>query len=58
MADRHHHVPADTHEPRGTMDISDHVRTWHAFWNWSKWTVVALVILAFLLLMFRTNDGI
>ena len=39
------------------MDISDHVKTWLAFWNATKWSVVSLVLLALLLLLFRTNDG-
>ena len=39
------------------MDISDHVKTWNAFWEVSKWTAIALAVLAFLLLIFRTNDG-
>jgi hypothetical protein len=57
MADKHH-PPADDHNAGGTMDISDHTATWLAFWNASKWTAVALAVLAFLLLVFRTNDGV
>ena len=55
MADKHH--PADDHASHGTMDINDHVKMWLAFWNGAKWSVVALVVLALLLLVFRTNDG-
>lgn len=40
------------------MDISDHVRTWLAFWSATKWSVVALAVLGLLLLLFRTNDGV
>ena len=40
------------------MDISDHVRTWLAFWNATKWSCVALAALGLLLLLFRTNDGV
>ena len=39
------------------MDITDHVKTWLAFWNVSKWGVIALVILAALLFVFRTHNG-
>jgi hypothetical protein len=57
MADKHH-PPADDHASGGTMDIRDHVTTWLAFWNATKWSVVALVLLALLLLIFRTTDGV
>ena len=40
------------------MDVSDHVRTWLAFWEVTKWTAVGLAVLALLLLIFRTNDGV
>jgi hypothetical protein len=57
MADKHH-PPANTSEPQGTMDISDHVKTWLAFWAATKWSAVALAVLGLLLLLFRTNDGV
>ena len=40
------------------MDISDHKRTWLAFWAATKWSVVALALLGLFLLLFRTNDGV
>jgi hypothetical protein len=57
MADKHH-PPSDDHASGGTMDISDHVKTWLAFWNATKWSAVALAVLGLLLLLFRTNDGV
>jgi hypothetical protein len=51
-----HHSP-DDHSTGGSMDITDHVKTWLAFWNVSKWGVIALVILAALLFVFRTHNG-
>jgi hypothetical protein len=57
MADKHH-PPADDHASGGTMDITDHMRMWLAFWNATKWSCVGLVLLALLLLIFRTNDGV
>jgi hypothetical protein len=54
MAEQHH--SPDNHSG-GTMDITEHVKTWHAFWNASKWGVVALIILAALLFVFRTHNG-
>jgi len=56
MADKHH-PPADDHASGGTMDITDHMRMWLGFWNATKWSCVGLVLLALLLLIFRTNDG-
>jgi hypothetical protein len=55
MASNSHH----DHDPHagGTMDISEHVKTWEAFWAASKWGVVSLVVLAVLLFIFRTHNG-
>ena len=39
------------------MDISEHVKMWNAFWNVSKWSVAALLVLAALLAIFRTHNG-
>jgi hypothetical protein len=55
MAEKHH--PSDDHSTGGTMDITDHVKMWLAFWNASKWAVILLVILAALLFIFRTHNG-
>jgi hypothetical protein len=55
MAEKH---PAADDEPRGTMDISDNVRTWLGFWAATKWSAIALAVLGLLLLFFRTNDGV
>ena len=54
----HEQHPADKNDSSGgSMDISYHVKTWHAFWNGAKWSVVGLVILAALLFIFRTHNG-
>ncbi len=55
MAENHH--PNGERAPQGTMDISDHVKTWHSFWNTAKWSSLALIILAALLALFRTHNG-
>jgi len=53
MADNHHsHAPAP-----GGMDISEQQKTYLAFWNTSKWSTIALIILAALLAIFRTHNG-
>jgi len=57
MADKHH-PPSKDHTSGGSMDISDHLKTWLAFWNATKWSLVALAVLGLLLLLFRTNDGV
>ena len=57
MDDKHHLSNADEHASGG-MDISEHMRTWLAFWNATKWSCVGLALLALLLLIFRTNDGV
>jgi Bacterial aa3 type cytochrome c oxidase subunit IV len=57
MANKHH-PHADTHASSGGMDISEHMRTWLAFWAATKWSCVGLALLGLLLLIFRTNDGV
>ena len=54
MADNHH--PHGEHT-QGSMDIRDHVKMWHAFWNTAKWSTFALIVLAGLLFLFRTHNG-
>ena len=39
------------------MDITDKVKTWKAFWNGAKWSVVGIIIIAGLLAIFRTHNG-
>ena len=58
MADHgHRHKQSNEDSSGGTMDISDHIATWHAFWNTTKYSTAALIVLALLLAMFRTHDG-
>lgn len=56
MADKSHHNYEDPNAG-GTMDISDHIKTWEGFWAASKWGVVGLIGLAVLLFIFRTHNG-
>ena len=51
------HDPEEVHA-QGSMDISDHMKTWLAFWAATKWSVIGLAVLGLLLLLFRTNDGV
>ena len=55
MAQQHHQ--GGDHSTGGSMDITDHVKTWLSFWAAAKWSVIMLVILATLLFFFRTHNG-
>jgi hypothetical protein len=58
MADHGHNHPHEDKKPSGgTMDIKDHIETWNAFWNGTKYSVIALLALAVLLAIFRTHNG-
>jgi hypothetical protein len=52
-----HHPPADDASSEGSMDITENIKTWLAFWKVTQWSAVALAVLGLLLLIFRTNDG-
>jgi hypothetical protein len=47
----HHHPASD----RGTMDLTDHMKTWLGFWAAVKWSSVGIIVIAILLAIFRTN---
>jgi hypothetical protein len=51
MADDTHHGS----ETRGSMDISQHVKTYQAFWVGAKYLVAACILLAIFLAIFRTG---
>lgn len=60
MADHGHHGGhSANNDPSsgGTMDITDHVKTWLAFWNGAKYGVAGILVLAALLAIFRTHNG-
>jgi len=40
----------------GTMDISDHVKTWNGFLSLVKWVVIGNLIVMGLLAIFRTHN--
>ena len=39
------------------MDMTEKVQTWLAFWNVAKYSVAAILLLAVLLAVFRTHNG-
>jgi hypothetical protein len=51
MADNTQHG----HTNSGGQDIRENVRTWHAFTKYTKWSIVGLILIALILLIFRTN---
>ena len=42
------------YEP-GTMDISQHKKTWAGFVRFTSWSIALIGILMFVLMLFRTN---
>ncbi|HEX5280644.1 MAG TPA: aa3-type cytochrome c oxidase subunit IV [Micropepsaceae bacterium] len=56
MSSNTHHAVEDD-APKGTMDISDHVKMWFAFWNGAKWSAAGIVVIVALLAIFRTHNG-
>jgi len=45
----------DSGEPTGTMDITDHIRTWKGFTSLVKWSMGGIVLIMLFLLIFRTH---
>jgi hypothetical protein len=39
----------------GTMDISQHKRTWSGFVRFTSWSIALIGILMFFLMLFRTH---
>jgi hypothetical protein len=49
------HHAHDEHADRGSMDLTDHMKTWLGFWAGVKWSIIAVAVLAILLAIFRTH---
>ena len=56
MEQNAHHGNGHDHSSEGTMDISEHLKTWNGFWAGMKWSSIALIVIAVLLAIFRTNQ--
>jgi hypothetical protein len=50
-----HHVHDEHASDRGTMDLTDHMKTWLGFWAGVKWSLIGAAAVAILLAIFRTN---
>lgn len=44
------------HQDGGTMDLKEHLRTWHGFLSFVKWMIIGNVGLVLFLFAFRTHD--
>lgn len=40
----------------GSMDIKEHLRTWHGFLSFMKWMLIFNVVLLIFLAIFRTHN--
>jgi hypothetical protein len=49
MASDHH-----DYQP-GQMDISEHLKSWHGFTAFTKWSLIGILIIMALLAIFRTH---
>lgn len=56
MASNTRHAVEDD-APKGTMDISEHVKMWLTFWSGAKYSVAGIVVIVVLLAIFRTHNG-
>jgi hypothetical protein len=56
MNENAQHHSGEENSAEGTMDISEHIKTWEGFWAGVKWSSVGLIVLAVLLAIFRTNQ--
>ncbi len=39
----------------GTMDLKEHLRTWHGFLAFVKWMMISIGLIMVFLAVFRTN---
>ena len=46
----------DDHAAGGSMDLAEHLRTWHQFTGIVKWSIASIGLLMLLLFIFRTHN--
>jgi hypothetical protein len=46
----------DSHGTGGSMDLTDHMRTWTGFTGLVKWSIGSIFIIMALLAIFRTHN--
>ncbi len=52
-----HSLQSTDDAPKGTMDITEHVKMWLTFWSLAKWSAAGVLAIAALLAIFRTHNG-
>ena len=45
----------DSHDERGSMDISEHEKAWAGFTAFVRWSILGIIIVMTLLAVFRTH---
>ena len=45
----------DSHDNRGSMDISQHAKAWVGFTSFVKWSIVGIGLIMIFLAIFRTH---
>lgn len=45
----------DSNSEHGSMDISQHVKAWHGFTVFVKWSILSIGLVMILLAIFRTH---
>jgi hypothetical protein len=45
----------ESHDDRGSMDISEHVKAWAGFTNFVKWSILGIGLVMIFLAIFRTH---
>ena len=45
----------DSHDEHGSMDISEHVKTWAGFTTFVKWSATGIAFVMLILALFRTH---
>jgi len=48
-------APTEHGSDSGTMDIREHVKTWHGFLTFAKWMVIMNIAILAFLAIFRTH---
>ena len=45
----------DSHDERGSMDISEHEKAWAGFTSFVRWSILGIILVMTLLAIFRTH---
>ena len=45
----------DSHDDRGSMDITQHLKAWAGFTGFVQWSILGICVVMILLAIFRTH---